>query len=756
MPIPFIAAAACCIVSGFVHSVDGAPILKATIAIDGGSAVSVETTNPGHFTLGVGGGPHRVAVVADGYAAATINNVIFHEGSQLNFELQRLDTNELRNIGRVTVDGRSALSTATVPSVVIRRSFLDDEGLTHVTDALEQLPSATIARPDSGAPSAVSVVALRGPDPSETLIALDGQVLNNTNTGDLDLSQFPVSPFRSIEVTEGLGPENATAANTIGGEVNLQSLSPTRVHHAMASFSSGTFDSTSLVANATGIAGRLGYAFAYGNATTQGPVGDRQASFLENGGESSRLLLNSGVTTRTALENLQWTFSQATDLRIRYFTIANARDESGALNGVLPDGSFSGPGRAFITQGIRALQVSGRTKFGPGSLLATFSSSGTTNTYDGGPTVSPYEVSQNDRLQTVSLEWQRSIADLALAFGGYSRNETLAISNVVDGVIGEHSEALYARAGWNVTPYVRLLANGYDTRYSTFGASLDGRLGAILAVGARSNVRASVGTGFRAPLLAELYVTPLPELEAGLPGSVDANCVAANGNANERPEHVTTYEFGYSRQVDPATTVDITAYRTNLRNPIELAYPLGSECRGGIAGSAIVGQVIPINISNAVYKGATARIGHRFGSLSARLEYGINIAYPRALPQTVANPTSGANLVENVQFQGIPIHVATLGVQYRRDGYHADVAATYRGINNELNAGPYVAVNGAVGKTFGAIDIALAFTNLTNAFAGPFTHLGAGVPYATPSGALPTDLFLQQPATINFVISVRR
>ena len=113
-------------------------------------------------------------------------------------------------------------------------------------------------------------------------------------------------------------------------------------------------------------------------------------------------------------------------------------------------------------------------------------------------------------------------------------------------------------------------------------------------------------------------------------------------------------------------------------------------------------------------------------------------------------------MVEHKQFAGIPIHVATLSLQYHQIGYDGDIAATYRGINNGRNAGPYVTVSGALGKTIGGPDYTFAFTNPTNAVAGSFTRLGAGVPYATPRGSLPTDLYLQQPVAINFVISARR
>jgi hypothetical protein len=303
---------------------------------------------------------------------------------------------------------------------------------------------------------------------------------------------------------------------------------------------------------------------------------------------------------------------------------------------------------------------------------------------------------------------------------------------------------------------LRLLASAYDTRYSTFGASLDGRIGAILDLDALSNARFSVGTGFRAPLLAERYVTPLSQLQGGLPASVDSNCVAANGNASLDPEHVTTYELGYGRRIASDAALDVSLYRTNLRNPIELAYPLDAGCPGGVAGSAVSGQVVPVNVSNAIYQGGTLRLGKRVGAFFLRAEYGVNAAYPLAFPKSVANPTSGASLVANQQFQGIPIHVATLGAQYERNGYHGAFAVNYRGINNELNAGPYATLSGALGRRVRGVDYSLGFHNLTNAVAGNFTKIGLGVPYPTPSGSLPTDLFVLAPASIDFTITVRK
>ncbi len=747
-------AAICCAVTGTVHAPGGSPVVDALVAVSGAPAVRSDAM--GHFALRVVMGARRFVVSADGFGATTIGRIDVHDGTSIDITLEPLSPGSLRTIGSVVVDGLLALSHATIPYRTLARTTIDAIGVQRVPDALGQVSSLTLPRPDSGAPSAVAFAALRGPDPSETLVALDGQVLNNTSIGSLDLSQFPISPLRSIEITEGLGPEDASGSNTIGGEINLRSLAPTSAPHAFAAATYGAFGTASLVANATGSVRHLGYALALGNATSDGPITGRPAIFANVDGTTATKTLGGAVLTRTALANATWDFTQRASLHVRYFTIVNIRDQSAALNGMLPGGTFSGPGRANVTQGLRAIAISGRMALGSGTMTARYEGSGSTSTYDGGPTTSPYDTSSNDRLGTYAIDYARSTPTFDLSLGASTRNESLAITNVIASTQNEHTATYVARAAAHLSPKFRLLGAISHARYSTFGTSTDGRLGAVLDLDGRSDLRASIGTGFRAPLLTERYVTPLADLAAGLPGSVDANCVAVNGNANEKAEHVTAYELGYGRRLGAATTADLTFYRTNLRGPIEIAYPLDATCPTNAPGSTVAGQAMPINIGNAVYHGGTFRLARHVGALLARLDYGINIAYPLDLPRSVANPTSGANLVAHHQFQGIPVHVASLGAEYRREGNHAAISATYRGRNNELNAGAYAIVNGAVGRQIGPLDYTVAVTNLTNANAGAFTKIGAGVPYPGAAGPLATNRYALEPAAVSFTISIRR
>ena len=145
--------------------------------------------------------------------------------------LEPIDTPKLRTIGEVTVNGGLTLDRNVIPEMTVSRAQMDALGYSQALEALQEVPSVVIQHPDSGALAAPAVVSLRGPDPSEAMVTLDGQLLNDGNTGDVDLSQFAVPAFNSVNVTEGLGPTDLEGSNTFGGAVNFVSLRPTLESH---------------------------------------------------------------------------------------------------------------------------------------------------------------------------------------------------------------------------------------------------------------------------------------------------------------------------------------------------------------------------------------------------------------------------------------------------------------------------------------------------------------------------------------------
>ncbi|HEV2738050.1 MAG TPA: TonB-dependent receptor [Candidatus Elarobacter sp.] len=766
MPLPLLVAAAvgCCGVTGVVRSADGAP-LRAHVHAVGSATADADADARGNFRFTAPPGAYRVTIVAAGYAVAQ-TDVVVHEDERLDVTLEPLGSGRLREIGRVVVDGRLALPHSTVPTREITRLDLDANGFDRILDALATIPSLSMTRPDAGTASATAVVSLRGPDPSETRIALDGQPLNNANTGDLDLASFPSSVLAAIDISEGLGPEDTRGADTIGGEINLVSLRPTATPQRMLRLSAGSFGTTSAQINATGRVSRFGYALALGSAHSGGYVHDYPVTLQVPDGSGGTTdvatRIGSATSVSTSLVNLTYDFTPRSTLRVRALSVNSVRDE-GAAQTAPVDPAVDAPGSAFVGSGpetsalsVRATLASLTVPLGAGTLSISsgLSSDATavTRTLPDAGAFSPYDVSLVDRLATTSAEWSRAIGTATVAFGAQARSETLASADQFVQTLRETGTQVWVRAGADVGPRLRVAASVVSAHWSTFGTSTDGRLGLAYDDGHDGTLRFAVGTGFRAPLLSELYTLPVADL------TPDQNCVGANGNRNEHAEHATEYELGYGKRFG-TTTADVTLYRTNLRDPIEVFYPLGTACPLDAMGnpiSTVVAQSFPVNVGNVVYQGGSLRLAHRFGALFASAEYGVNAAYPTTLPGVVAaNPTSGSNLVVGQQFGSIPIQTFAFGLRYARNGVHGAANLTAKSANNELAQPHFATVSAAFGKTWKNVDLTLAGTNLTNAVSGRFTRLGLGTPYPTPFGLQPRDALVLDPASFRLILTLR-
>ena len=270
------------------------------------------------------------------------------------------------------------------------------------------------------------------------------------------------------------------------------------------------------------------------------------------------------------------------------------------------------------------------------------------------------------------------------------------------------------RAGAQLAPRVRVGASIVDSAWSTFPASLDGRAGVAIDEVAGGTLRFAVGTGFRAPLLAEKYVFPLAALVP------DVNCV---GGQRQR-ERTRRARDGVRARLRPAFRRDDGGRHAVPHEPARSNrnfYPLSAACNpAGV--SQVLAQSFPVNVGSVVYRGGALRLAHRFGPgyWTASAEYAVNAAYPTSLPDVVsaANPTSGSILVPGQQFAGIPLQQYAVNLRYARLDVHAALALAGKSANNELAQGRFATLDAAVGRTWGRADVTLAGTNLTNAVSG--------------------------------------
>lgn len=765
--------AACCLVSGQVNATSGAPLADAHVTAHRTDSKSANTNAGGKFSLDLAPGDYQVDIAARGYASVSIDLKVDHDAA-LVVTLEPLDLGSLRVIGTVSVDGRLAPLRGTIPGVSKTRADYERLGQAGVAEGLMAIPSVTFAHPAGASSTSFQTIALRGPDPSETLIALDGQLLNDANTGDTDLSQFPIEAFSAANVTEGLGPQDSDGSNTIGGALNLVSLRPTRDPHFTFNETIGSFGTTDFWVNDTGTRGKLGYAVALDDQHRAGYVNEYQTVYKTPGDltSGSPIKLASGIASRSALANVVWSANQDTSVTARVFVMGNSRDNSSAINGIdfnpadigTTFGKFIGPGNQTIDQSIRAYQLRGRTSFGSGELVGELSTSNDAVNVIGAVANPMYDVLHQDTRTNGALSWSRTFDTADYTIGGYSRYETFTFADPTGAMPGLNQTIwnLYARGSMQAAKELKLSGAIYESHYSTFGTNTDFRIGANYDAGPNTSLRASVGTGFRAPLLIERYVFPLSQL------TTDVNGVfLGQGNPGEQPEHATEFEIGGSHRFSPDATLDVSLYRTNLRDPIENYYPIAAAATGACltnsAAAPIAGCTsFPINVGNVVYQGAEIKFAQKFERERMFLQamYGLNVAYPFNFGSTISNPTSGGYLVNNEQFLGIPQQQGSLELDWTPSSWHTTVLASFRGNNNELNQPPFSVIDLATGvKINDVMDVTLVGTNIFNGGSGCYTLFQGGVPYrgitATGPGFLPTNRLVTEPFGLKMVMTMK-
>ena len=306
----------------------------------------------------------------------------------------------------------------------------------------------------------------------------------------------------------------------------------------------------------------------------------------------------------TGLLNLDYNFSQRADVGLRVFTLGNNRDEISALNGIAgnPTCVFSGPARVAVSQSpgeprvanpvygdhvgaareLRAEHSRLRRLFAIGAGVGHAAGGLLRHRQQRGlfrrRGLAVRRVSRGQALQRrafvgAHLRRQRvcvrrvRAAGIARPVWGSARRSRRASTRI--------SFAGRSRSARNL----RLSGGLYDANYSSFGNTLNWRARSERRSRNVERRRASRSAPASARRCSSSGISSRPSLvngklapNPGLPPP-DANCVVPQGNPNERPEHATEYELGYSNLFSSTSNLDVSIYRSNLRDTIENYYP---------------------------------------------------------------------------------------------------------------------------------------------------------------------------------------
>jgi outer membrane receptor protein involved in Fe transport len=697
----------------------------------------------------------------------------------VELSLARAQASSLTVIGQVRANGGQTLSTAPAPNIEIPTQAFAQQGVTRVSDILEQVPSTTVVRVIGGGLNAPASVALRGPDPSETLVDIDGHQVNNGNTGDFDLSLLDPADLQSAQVVYGVAPSALFGPNTLGGAVNVSTLEPTLQPHVLERFTAGSYDSYAETLQATGTDARLGYAVSYHRTTSGGEL-DNYALPVTPSGSTGLSTVGNAMDATSTIGKLRYNLPNGGFLGVSVRDQAVYRDISGTLSSVDDSDPADPQYQSFAGSSVLAHNVAygfdaqlplGRansTGIVPTSMLFRHQTSLVSQSVFGpGAATSPYLYNDRDLIGDDTLEFDHVLPKGSLSLKFALTNEALttdfipgvtyadsvlrrpfaALREPVDDAssssgtaqvpsqvdLGQTQRSVGLRYTLDPTAKLHYSFAAYYSNYSTFGQSVDPRFGFVWTPTGSSTLRFSAGTTFQSPQLPTFIVPPV------LPPPVDG--YISVGNPNATAERATEYDLGYEHIFRiPGHELHLGAdvYRTDLHNGVATYVP-PQQCVAGVDyGPNPPCLTYPVNVANEVYQGFEA---HGDLALSSRTAlhamYDIDSVYTKAYPLTAADD---AVLYE--QALGVPLHKVCLIVeQSPNQGLSYQAGLMYEGAYNELNLPAFATLQAGVTWHMRSIDVGLYGTNLTNVYDFKLTRIGGGVPYGGLTDTVPTDAY---------------
>jgi vitamin B12 transporter len=201
-------------VEAHVTAMDGSTLQSAFVSLWPGSWQR-DCDLHGYARLdGLPEGNYRLEVVADGFTAKD-TSIVLRPGTELmlDFVLERI----AETLPEVTVEGEANPSEGHV----FRRKEIDASSAKTVPDFL--ITQAGVEVRSDGS-IATSSVRIGGSSPDQVLVLVDGRRVQQSGSGEADLSSIPLAWVESIEVLRGGQTELGSEA--IGGVIRIATRAP--------------------------------------------------------------------------------------------------------------------------------------------------------------------------------------------------------------------------------------------------------------------------------------------------------------------------------------------------------------------------------------------------------------------------------------------------------------------------------------------------------------------------------------------------
>lgn len=266
-PSTAIAAPATFVAGNTLDRSTGLPLSNVRISVVGTTTSTLSDGN-GAFRFALAPGIYTFEARVAGYGPVQTDAVAVANGTTTSVTLA-LGKSEaasgIREIAHVSTRANDALRPASVIQHTLATSDELARGAFRIDRVIEELPNVVFSSGIS-TPGIDGYISLRG-IPGGTQQLIDGHPTT------VSLNSVALFPFQSVDVVYGSGKGQLYPINSIGGVIDLRTLTPTRVPTATLLQSFGTFSKLTSDLQSTGTFGKIGYAFSFGTEGLDAPYG---------------------------------------------------------------------------------------------------------------------------------------------------------------------------------------------------------------------------------------------------------------------------------------------------------------------------------------------------------------------------------------------------------------------------------------------------------------------------------------------------
>jgi len=213
-------------ISGFVtDAASKKPLVGVNVYLKN-TSIGTATNDAGFYKIeNIPLGQYQICVEMIGYEKPPVKyvKIIANQNLELNFELnvQVIDFQESVTI--TATRGHNLITEVPSSVDVIKMEDLEVRNPQNLAEALQNLQGVYIK--DYGGLGNTKTISLRGSSSEQVLVMLDGQRLNNPQTGQVDLALIETEGIERIEVVRG-GNSALYGSDAVGGVINIITKSP--------------------------------------------------------------------------------------------------------------------------------------------------------------------------------------------------------------------------------------------------------------------------------------------------------------------------------------------------------------------------------------------------------------------------------------------------------------------------------------------------------------------------------------------------